>query len=262
MAISLAHSFLAQNVRPDELGSALVALLLYLSARRQTQTDASESAWPEFVLGLLLGAMLALRFPLAVFGLVPQYVLWLQRRPASLAALRAFLLDRRVWALALAVPLAYAPCIPHTLLHPNGLRAGLQVQWAYLSGVFKDAIGRGPGLYQYGVLMLAEALGWPPYVLALVAVIAAAWRRRPADLLLLATLLPYLLLTADAMRMLVVFVVGAAENGSQLRLPPRRRCENAVPSRCPEKQRAPLRWPRALARIFPRASFDVGDYRP
>lgn len=198
LALFPAHAFLAQNVRPDELGAALVALLLYLCARRLTQTDARERAWPDFCLGLLLGSMLALRFPLAVFGLAPLSVLWLQRRPTSLLALRAFLLDRRLWALLLAIPLSYALCSPHTLLHPDGLRAGLQVQWAYQSGVFEDAVGRGPGLYQYGVRMLAEALGWPLYALAAFAVLAAAWRRRPADLLLLAALFPYLFLTANA----------------------------------------------------------------
>lgn len=198
LALFPAHAFLAQNVRPDELGATLVALTLYLSARRLAHPNPDATAWPEFISGLVLGTMLALRFPLAIFGLVPLSVLWLQHRPTSITAFVALVFGRRLRMLALAVPLAYLLCSPHTLLYPRDLRDGLQLQWHYQSGIFEDAIGRGPGLFQYGVLMLAEAMGRPLYALAAIAVACAAWRRKPADLLLLAALLPYLVLTSNA----------------------------------------------------------------
>jgi len=198
LALFPGHAFLAQNLRPDELGTALVALTLYLSARRLTEQNSEATAWPEFISGLVLGAMLALRFPLAIFGFVPLSVLWLQYRPASLPAFRALLFDRRLWMLVFAVLLAYLVCSPYSLIYPKSLQEGLQVQWHYQSGIFEDAIGRGPGLFQYGVLMLAEAMGWPLYVLAVAAVACALWRRKSADLLLLAAVFPYLVLTSNA----------------------------------------------------------------
>lgn len=198
LALCPAHAFLAQNVRPDELSTTLVALLLYLSVWRWQRVEPTPATWPDFAIGLLLGAMLALRFPLAIFVFAPLTVMWLRRRETSAATLRALIFGRPLWSMAAAIVLAYFICSPHTLLYPEGLRAGLQVQWHYQSGVFEDAIGRGPGLYQYGVSMLAEAMGWPLYLLAVLSVIACAWRRRPDDLLLLAALFPYLLLTSSA----------------------------------------------------------------
>src|SRR6185436_9673112 len=88
LALFPAHAFLAQNVRPDELGATSVALLLYLSSWRLLREETTPAAWPEFAIGLLLGAMLALRFPLAIFALVPVTVLFLRQRPRSLPALR------------------------------------------------------------------------------------------------------------------------------------------------------------------------------
>lgn len=198
LALCPAHAFLAQNLRPDELSTTLVALLLYLSVWRWQRIEPTPAAWPDFVIGLLIGAMLALRFPLALFVFAPLTVMWLRQGQGSLTALRALILGRPLWSMAAAIVLAYCLCSPHSLLYPEGLRAGLQVQWHYQSGVFEDAIGRGPGLYQYGVSMLAEAMGWPLYLLAVLSVIASAWRRRPGDLLLLSALLPYLLLTSSA----------------------------------------------------------------
>jgi hypothetical protein len=122
-------------------------------------------------------------------------VIWLRVRPAAWRDALAMI--RPAAALGLVAVLAYIVCSPHSLMYPQALRMGLQVQWKYQSSVFVDAVGRGPGLYQYGVSMLAEAMGWPLYALAVAGVLRALWRRRSEDLLLLSAVLPYLLMTSN-----------------------------------------------------------------
>ena len=196
LALCPAHAFLAQSVRPDEMSAFLVAVTIYLSSRRLTQPAEGTSFVPELISGAVIGAMIALRFPLGIFGLVPLMVIALRMRPTSWRDMLAMI--RPAAALGIAAIFGYAVCSPHSLMYPQALRMGLQVQWQYQSSVFEDAVGRGPGLYQYGVSMLVEAMGWPLYALAVAGALRAAWGRSREDLLLLSAVLPYLLMTSNA----------------------------------------------------------------
>jgi len=195
LALSPVHIFLAQNVRPDEIGTLFVVALLYLSALI-LRGDAARDRRHFIAAGLVLGGAMALRLPLAVFGIGPMLACLLRERCAGPAAWPWALLCRRLLLLGLAAIAAYAVCSPYSLLHPDWLIQGLQVQKQYQTSVFADAIGRGPGIYQYGWLTLRQALGLSLYALALAGVLLACCRPQPGRLLILVPALCYFILLA------------------------------------------------------------------
>ena len=190
LALSPAHAFLAQTVRPDELSALMGVLLVWLGVvilQGQRSGDRLHFA----AAGLLLGLVAALRLPLVVFGIAPTLAYVLRERDAGWASGLGALLRWRLPLLAVVAATVYAFASPYSLLHPDLLRAGMEVQSGYQKGSFADAVGRGPGIYQYGWLALRDALGAPLHLLALGGVLLALVRRNPSRLLLLAAALDY-----------------------------------------------------------------------
>ena len=194
LALSPVHVFLAQNVRPDEAATFLSLLMLYLSSF--ILHASAERELRLFALaGLLCGASIALRFPLAVFGLAPPLA-YLLRESASVPGPALVLpLCRRLLLMFGCLLLGYAAASPHSLRYLPALVSGLLVQQRYQTSSFPDAIDRGPAIVQYGWLTLREALGLPLYLLALAGVAASVLRpARPRLLLLIPTLAYFVLL--------------------------------------------------------------------
>ncbi len=190
LALSPAHAFLAQNIRPDELSALMGTLLVWLGVvilQGQPSRDRLHFA----AAGLLLGFVAALRLPLVVFGIAPTLAYMLRERDAGWASGLGTLLRWRLPLLAVVAAGVYALASPYSLLHPDLLRAGVAVQSGFQTGSFADAAGRGPGIYQYGWLALRQALGIPLHLLALAGVLLAAVCRNPSRLLLLAAALAY-----------------------------------------------------------------------
>jgi hypothetical protein len=202
---SPAHVFLTGTVRPDETAALLAIAFAWLAAWI-LRSGSARTAPEVLLIGAASGIALALRFPTVLFAAAP-VAAWLWRdRPAGVGAAARLLLPRLL-VIAPISALAYCVASPHSLMAPDMLLAGLRGQWLYQSGVFADAIGQGPGLYQYGWLQLAQALGTPLHVLALGGVALALARRDAPSLLLLAAVVPYLLLTSVASWVLVRYVL-------------------------------------------------------
>lgn len=189
IALAPAHVFLAQNVRPDELGTLLAALagLLGVAAFRGGGLGDRQI----FVLGgVLMGVSSALRLPLAAFGVAPIAGLLASKGWRALA-------DRRVWALLLTeagcATVSYAVASPHTFLNLETVRAGFELQASYQTGVFLDGIDSSTGPRAFLWPLLREALGGPGYFLAVLGIVAGLWWRRRETMLLLGMTLPYLL---------------------------------------------------------------------
>ncbi len=194
LALSPAHAFLAQNMRPDEFATLVALLLVWLGALILQGQPARD--WGHFgAAGLLAGFAVALRFPLGIFSVAPVLAYLLRERRAGWKADLAGLLYWRLPLLLVGAALAYALASPYSLLRPDLLREGLEVQKDYQTAPFADAVGRGPGIYQYGWLMLQQALGIPLHLLALAGVLLAALRWSAPRLLLLAPALAYLIPT-------------------------------------------------------------------
>lgn len=196
LSIAPAHIVCAQLLRPDEISVFLAVIIFYFSVRLFHDKTHNLRYWA--YVGAALGVAMSLRFPLVIFASVPLAVLWLTSTEASFTARLRSIFDRRMMAMCLCVPVAYAVTSPQTLMYPEIFIAGLKVQWGYQSGPFPDAVGRGPGIYQYGWLMLHQALGYVLYLLAALGVLYALIRRTAADWLLLAAIVPYLVLTSFA----------------------------------------------------------------
>ncbi len=190
LALSPAHAFLAQSIRPDEF-SALMGLLLVWMGVLILQGQPARDRMYFTATGLLLGLTVALRFPFVVFGAAPVVAYLARERNAGWRGSLGALLRWRLPLLVAAAALAYALASPYSLLRPDLLQAGLQVQKGYQTGSFADAVDRGPGIYQYGWLTLQQALGIPLHLLALAGVLLAMTRWSAARLLLLAPALAY-----------------------------------------------------------------------
>jgi len=206
LAVMPSHIASAQHLRPDELSAFLALLIVYTSVRILRAAEPL-GARPLVYAGLAVGVASALRLPLAVFGLVPivAYVLrdggtW-PRRIVSAATLRACVI------VGLCAAAGYVVASPHSLINPRMLLAGLHVTWRYETSAFPDAVDMGPGLYQYGWLMLRQALGTPLYALALAGVAVAVWRRTREQRLLLAGLIPYFVMATFATWVVVRYLL-------------------------------------------------------
>lgn len=194
VAIAPAHIAFAQVLRPDEMAAFLATLIVYLAVKihRSGPNTLRYSVYA----GLTLGAAMSLRLPLIIFAGAPVVALLLTSRGGTGIRKLSVLLDRRMLAMGLCIPLAYAVSSPQTFLHPDMFRAGLEVQWGYQSTPFPDTAEMGPGFYQYGWLMLHQALGYALYGLALAGVLYALRKRSVGDWLLLAAIIPYLILVS------------------------------------------------------------------
>ena len=190
LALAPVHVFLAQNVRLDELATLLATTMLYLAVVI-LQGDPERDRKMFTLVGLLAGVSLALRYPIAVFGILPLLACWLRDYPTGAKRALARLFGGRFGILVVTTVVAYALASPHTVIHPEMWLAGMKVTWGYETAAFPDAIGRGPGIYQYGWLTMREALGPALYIVAVLGLVLAAWRRGAADWLLLAAVLPY-----------------------------------------------------------------------
>lgn len=205
-AVAPAALFLTHSVRPDVLATLLATLCVHLSV---CLMQAEPRRTPRYyaAIGVVLGAMLALRFPLGAFAIAPVAASVLRARPRTVREWIGAVFQRWLWAAAAISVVAYAAFSPHTLLYPDTFVLGMKVQWNYQSTAFPDAIDRGPGVYQYGVLMLREGLGWPLYLLALGGVAWSLVRREAGQLLLVASVLPYFVLTSMATWVVVRYVL-------------------------------------------------------
>jgi MFS family permease len=207
IALAPAAVFLTGSVRPDTLATLLATLAMLLAARilQWPARDARGRLLAIYAMsGVLLGAMIALRFPLGTFGLT--FIAATGWREHGKTPWYRWLFDAPHWLLGIGALLGYAVASPHTLAHPDIAWLGLHVQWAYQSGTFEDAIGRGPGLWQYGVRMLAQGLGWFVYPVAIAGLVLAL-RVRHAGWLLWAGIAPYLLLTSFTSWVVVRYVL-------------------------------------------------------
>lgn len=194
LAIAPAHVVWAQRLRPDEISVFLAVIVFYLSVRMLYNKPDNLRYFA--YIGGALGAAIAFRFPLVIFASAPLAALLLTSNEKSVTGRLRSIFDRRMAVMCLCAPLAYLIASPQTLMYPEIFIAGLEVQWWYQSSPFPDAVGMGPGFYQYGWLMLHQALGYALYALAMLGVLYALLKRTAADWLLLASIVPYFVLTS------------------------------------------------------------------
>lgn len=205
LAIAPAHVVWAQRLRPDEIAAFLAAVILYLSVK--ILHGKSDNLRYCVYVGIVLGAAVSFRFPLAVFVSAPLAALLLASSERPVAKRLRDLFDRKVAMMGLCAIVAYLLTSPQILMYPETFIAGLEIQWKYQSGVFPSAVDMGPGIYLYGWLMLHQALGYALYALAALGVLYALFRRTAADWLLLAAIVPYLVLTSFASWVMVRYTL-------------------------------------------------------
>lgn len=196
LAVAPAHIIMAQQLRPDEGGAFLVALIVYLSAR-MLRAEIALTRYCAYS-GLILGLATSLRFPLIVFVAMPVFAVFLAAPGKSWRSRIDGVLLKHLAILCGFIVASYLIANPQIFAHFEVFRAGLEVQWRYQSGPFPDAVDMGPGIYQYGWSMLRQALGYALYLLAVGGFVLALWRRTAADMILIAGLVLYLTLTSFA----------------------------------------------------------------
>lgn len=194
LAVAPAHILCAQRMRPDEIAAFFAALMILLSWWMMNAPEEKKLRFYVFA-GLALGAAIALRFPLVTMIGAPIAAHVFACKGKGALEIPRFFLDRRLATMLGAVALGYIVASPHVLIYPEAFMQGMRIQWNYQSSPFADAVGAGPGIYQYGWTMLHEALGYPIYFLALGGVVLALVRRSKADLIILAAGVPYFVLT-------------------------------------------------------------------
>ena len=192
-----AHILCAQRIRPDEITALFSGIMILLSWFLLSAEDGKKIRYYIFA-GLTLGMAVAFRFPLGLLILAPVVAhVFTTNRKDVIGILRS-LWDRKLAIMLGVAMLSYTITSPYTFIYPEAFMQGLQVQWWYQSNPFMDAVGKGPGVYQYGWLMLHEALGYPLYFLAMGGVVLALMRRSQADIIILVVGLPYFILTTFA----------------------------------------------------------------
>jgi 4-amino-4-deoxy-L-arabinose transferase-like glycosyltransferase len=194
LAFAPAPLFLSHTLRPDELGMLLVSCAMWLGAR---VLDADERQMSRYhvATGVLLGTLVAIRYPLAAFAIAPVVAGVMRARPTSARDVVRALFQRGHWiALAIAIPV-YCGLSPHTLLYPNKLHEAVLLVRGWNSIAYPDGIAQGPLWFQNAVLMQREGLGWPFHLLAVAGVAWALVRRERAQVFLLLCVLPYFVLT-------------------------------------------------------------------
>lgn len=193
LAIVPAHIVWAQRVRPDEI-AAFMAVVILFSSVKILSGQHTKTLWYLVCTGLAIGVATSLRFPMGVFIITPLTAYVMRQNQKGMLQRILSLFDRNVALMFICAAIAFLITSPHVIMHPEALSAGIKVQWRYQSGLFLDAVGRGPGIYQYGWLMLHQALGYAIYFLAATGIILALFRRTGADVVFLATVVPYFVL--------------------------------------------------------------------
>lgn len=194
LAIAPVHIALAQVLRPDEVAAFLSTLIIYLAVKIH-RGEPNNLRYCVYA-GLTLGTAMSFRLPLIIFAGAPVAALLLASRGKIAARTLSVLRDRRLVAMGLCIVVAHVVSSPQTFLHPDMYLAGLHVQWEYQSNPYPDAVDMGPGFYQYGWLMLHQALGYALYALAVAGILYALIKRTAGDWILLAAGIPYLILVS------------------------------------------------------------------
>lgn len=193
LAITPAHIVWAQRVRPDEIAAFLLVIILFLSAKILSGEHIKSLRYLVFA-GLAVGVATSLRFPMGAFVITPLTAYVMMQNQKGIFNRTLSLFDRNVAVMFICAAIAFFITSPHVFMYPDGLKAGIKIQWRYQSGIFLDAVGEGPGIYQYGWLMLHQALGYAIYFLAAMGMILALFRRSGAELMILATVVSYFVL--------------------------------------------------------------------
>ncbi|MFV2057734.1 MAG: ArnT family glycosyltransferase, partial [Thiohalomonadales bacterium] len=192
LSVTPGHVIWAQRVRVDELAAFMATLIFYLSIKVYQQHSLSRRYWA--LLGVCVGAAIALRAPLLLFAAAPVIAWWLSAAKTSELFSKDHLKCLSIYTISIIF--AYFSFSPHSLLYFDHFINGLLLQQKYQSIVFVESVGLGPIGWQYIRYMLPQALGWPFYLLMLSALIWLLRYREKRALFVALTALPYLLLTA------------------------------------------------------------------
>lgn len=192
IAIAPAHIVWAQRVRPDELAALLTALILFAAAKLLHAPQAERRLY--LYAGIAVGVATALRMPLLVFGVAPVVAHLIRSSPKNVGQVAWSLLDWRMLAFGISVPIAFLLASPHVLMYPKAFLAGLSVPLIYQHEAFPDAIDRGPVLFQYAFRALPQALGYALYALAAAGLVLALVKRTAADIIILCMVVAYFFL--------------------------------------------------------------------
>lgn len=191
LAISPAHIVWAQRIRVDEIAALIVTVILFVAVKLLKREQFAIRYY--VYAGIAIGVGIATRFPLGVFGLVAVVAHVLQTERHGARQIAASLIDRPLLVMYGVVTATFAIISPHTLIYFSYFIEGMRITWGYETDAFPDAIGRGPVIYQFGWLMLHQALGIPLYVAASGGLMFSVTRRSQADVLVLSAIIPYFL---------------------------------------------------------------------
>jgi 4-amino-4-deoxy-L-arabinose transferase-like glycosyltransferase len=180
LALAPAHIVATQTVRPDAISALLVLLIAFLAAKL---LKSEPSGHRKFLMysGIAIGAAAAFRLPLIGFGLMPVFAYVIVRQRANGNQFQRLVFNWGTLWFAVTIVLAYIVLSPHTLMYPEAFVSDIKLTMEYETGVFPDALDRGPVFIQYAWRLLSQALGYPVYFLALGGVIYALVRRRDED---------------------------------------------------------------------------------
>lgn len=208
LAINPAHIFWAQRLRVDEMAAFCATLVFYFAARLLKDKKIERRQY--VYAGMAVGVAMATRIPLVVFALTPvaAHLLRQCKRPDFSHWRRLF--DSDLLAFYAAAAAALVVFSPHSFLYFDKLLDGMRVTMMFESTPFPDAFERGPRLFQYGVLLLPQALGIPIFVLGVAGVVWACVQRRRENVLTLIAIAPYFLLLGLASWVVVRYTLPLA----------------------------------------------------
>jgi 4-amino-4-deoxy-L-arabinose transferase-like glycosyltransferase len=186
LAIFPAHIVWAQCVRVDEIAAFFVALV-FLFAVKILRGNKRDGMRYYIYSGIALGAAIATRFPLGIFG-VALVVAHVVNKQHARFTLGATLLDRRLLVMCLCVAAAFCILSPHIFFYFDTFVEGIRFSLSYQAPAFPDAVGRGPVFLQYLWRILPQAVGYPLFVMALSGIVIAAYRRGRENVLVCSAL--------------------------------------------------------------------------
>jgi len=157
LAICPAHIMSAQCVRVDEITALFVAAILLFSVNI-LHGNKRDGVRQYVYAGIVLGAAIATRFPLGIFGLAA-VVAHVTNKQHVRTPLITVLFDRRLIAMSLCVVVAFCILSPHIFLYFDTFVAGIKFSLSYQAPAFPDAVGRGPVYLQYLWRILPQAAG-------------------------------------------------------------------------------------------------------
>lgn len=232
LAVVPAHIFWAQRVRPDMIFTLFFTLNCLIAAR--IFKGIGSLKFNIILSGIILGISIATRFPAAVIFLGYAAALFFHFRALHSVKETVLITVKFLCAIFIVCCLTYPLASPHTFIYFKQFIAGMVTQWTYQSRVYADAIGRGPGWYQYGVRILSQTFGYPFYFIVILGVCYSVWQKKREDYFMACFILPYFLLlsatsffvvryTLPLTPLLVVlaarFLVNIGESYARLKLP-------------------------------------------